>query len=127
MAHHYDESMTQASYFRVQPGDRDILDGSQTSRAWHRDETEAQSTDRAGVSACESLESLASYLATTGAGIPYGMPGWVLVEFTGELSDDRPLDPGEYLVHPEAIISEQPIPDSFFEMIGAAWDANGGR
>jgi hypothetical protein len=121
--------MTQ-TYFRVQPGDRDILDGPQTSRAWHRDETEAQPTDRAGVSACNSLAELAGYLATRGDGIPYGGPGWVLVEFAGELSDDQPLDfeDGEVLVHPTAIVSVESIPDAFFEMIGAAWDeANGGR
>lgn len=111
------------SYFRVQPGDRDILDGPQTSRAWHRDETEAQATDRAGVSVCGSLNELATYLATTGAGIPYGTPGWVLVELRGEISDDQPLDDGELLVHPTGIVSSKPIPDEFFEMIGAAYDA----
>lgn len=117
--------MTQASYFRVQPGDRDILDGPQTSRAWHRSDDEEQPTDRAGVSACRSLDELAEYLAGPGAGIPYGLPGWVLVEFTGELSDDQPLDmkDGEVLAHPETIVSEQLIPGKFFDMIGAAYDA----
>jgi hypothetical protein len=113
------------TYFRVQPGDRDIFDGPQISRAWHRDECEAQPTDRAGVSVCGSLEDLAAYLATTGSGIPYGTPGWVLVELLGEVSEDQPLDfeDGELLVHPVEIVYAEPIPDEFFEMISDAYDA----
>jgi hypothetical protein len=112
------------TFYRVQPADRDIMDGPQTSRAWHRDETEAQPTDRAGVSACRSLGDLAEYLATRGEGIPYGLPGWVLVAFVGEVAEQQPLDfeAGEVLVHPTDIVTCEPIPDSFFEMIGAAWD-----
>ncbi len=122
--------MTEAQiFYRVQPGDRDIMDGPQVSRAWHRDETEAQPTDRAGVSACQSLDELAGYLATRGAGIPYGLPGWVLVAFVGELSEDQPLDfcDGEVLVHPEAVVQTTLIPDWFFEKIGAAWDEASAR
>lgn len=115
------------SFYRVQPGDRDIMDGPQTSRAWHRNDDEAQPTDRAGVSVCGSLEELAVYLATFGDGIPYGSPGWVLVELRGEVSDDQPLDGegGELLVHPVEVVSAEVIPDEFFDMIGAAYDALG--
>ncbi|MET0426699.1 MAG: hypothetical protein ABW046_22725 [Actinoplanes sp.] len=120
--------MTQPTYYRVQPADRDIMDGAQTSRAWHRAEDEPQPTDRAGVSACRSLEDLAEYLATRGEGIPYGLPGWCLVALHGEVSDDQPLDfeQGEVLVHPTRIVSCEPIPDAFFDMIGAAYDAANG-
>ncbi len=111
-------------YYRVQPSDRDIMDGPQISRAWHRDETEAQPTDREGVSACCSLEELAEYLATRGDGIPYGLPGWMLVCFVGDLSLEQPLDfeQGEVLVHPTDIVTCELIPDSFFAMIGEAYD-----
>lgn len=113
-----------ASYFRVQSPDRaatDLLDPEhQTSNAWHRDDLE-----RAGVSVCDSRESLATYLAGVGSGIPYGSTGWVLVELAGDVSDDTPLDAeyGEYLVHPTEIISVAPIDDEFFELIGSAYDA----
>jgi len=113
------------TYFRVQPADRDILDGAQTSRAWHRSEAEAQSTDRSGVSVCGSREELAAYLATYGEGIPFGQAGWVLVELRGDVSDDQPLDGegGELLVHPTEIVAVAEIDDAFFELIGAAYDA----
>lgn len=113
------------TYFRVQPVGRDILDGPQTSRAWHRSETEAQATDRSGVSVCGSREELAAYLATYGQGIPYGQADWVLVELRGEVSDDQPLDAegGELLVHPTEIVAVAEIDDAFFQMIGAAYDA----
>jgi hypothetical protein len=115
------------TYFRVQPAGRDILDGPQTSRAWHRSDTEPQPTDRAGVSVCGSREELATYLATFGEGIPYGQPGWVLVELRGEISDEQPLDAegGELLVHPTEIVAVAEIDDEFFELIGAAYDAAG--
>jgi hypothetical protein len=116
-----------SSYFRVQSPDRpvaDLLDAEyQTSSAWHRDDR-----DRQGVSVCESRETLATYLATVGSGIPYGSTGWVLVELAGTPSSATPLDAeaGELLVHPTAIISAAPIDDEFFELIGAAYDAQEG-
>lgn len=117
------------TYFRVQSGERNVTElldpAEQTSSAWHHHHLDNPATTRQGVSVCGSREELAKYLATTGAGIPYGGEGWVLVELAGDISDDRPLDfeDGEYLVHPTEIISAQPIPDDFFDMIGAAYDA----
>ncbi|GAA2644483.1 hypothetical protein GCM10010399_92980 [Dactylosporangium fulvum] len=119
--------MTQ-TYFRVQSGDRpasDLLDAEQQiSRAWGKDHLEDRGTDRVGVSVCATREELAQYLATYGAGIPYGMPGWVLVELRGDISDDQPLDSegGELLVHPTEIMSVAAIDDEFFDLIGAAYD-----
>lgn len=118
--------MTQ-TYFRVQSGDRpatDLLEAGQISRAWGRDEDDAR-TNRSGVSVCAGREELAQYLATYGAGIPYGLAGWVLVELAGDISDDQPLDAegGELLVHPTEIIAVAEIDDELFEMIGAAYDA----
>jgi len=114
-------------YFRVQSGDRptaDLLSAGQISAAWGKDHLEDRDTDRSGVSVCSSREELATYLATYGAGIPYGLPGWVLVELTGDIGDDQPLDAegGEVLVHPTAIIAVTEIDDEFFDMIGAAYD-----
>ncbi|TDC63866.1 hypothetical protein E1258_09470 [Micromonospora sp. KC207] len=112
------------TYFRVQDGIFDpalLLDADcQTSRAWGRDDL-----DRVGVSVCASREELATYLATLGSGIPYGSGGWVLIELTGDLSDDTPLDAdhGEILIHPTQIISVNPIDDDFFDLIGTAYDA----
>lgn len=122
--------MTQ-TYFRVQSGDRDVSDlldaEQQTSSAWGKWHLEDRSTDREGVSVCDSRESLATYLATYGAGIPFGLPGWVLVELRGEISDDQPLDAegGEFLVHPTEIVSCAPIDDDFFAMISNAYDMTG--
>lgn len=119
--------MTQ-TYFRVQSGDRlatDLLDpAAQISLAWGHDHLEDRRTDRVGVSVCASREELAQYLATFGAGIPYGMPGWVLVEVRGDVSDDQPLDAegGEFLVHPTEIVSVAAIDDEFFDLIGAAYE-----
>jgi hypothetical protein len=120
--------MTQ-TYFRVQAGDdnRDLTDpAEQISRAWghwHLDDADRHS-DRVGVSVCASREVLARYLAGKGSGIPYGLPGWVLVELRGDISDDRPIDftDGELLVHPTEIVAVAPIDEAFFDLIGAAYD-----
>jgi hypothetical protein len=117
------------TYFRVQGSDRDVNDlldpAFQTSYAWGHEHLEDRRTDRIGVSVCASREELAQYLATYGAGIPYGQPGWVIVELRGEVSDDQPLDAegGECLVHPTEIVSVALIDDGFFDMIGVAYDA----
>lgn len=116
------------TYFRVQSGDRDLADlldpAEQISRAWGHEHLEDCRTDRIGISVCASRDELARYLATYGGGIPYGLPGWVLVELRGEISDDQPLDAegGELLIHPTEIVSAVPIDDELFELIGAAYD-----
>lgn len=122
------QSVITQTYFRVQPGDRDarqLLDvEEQVSRAWGRAEDDPRTT-RTGVSVCDSRETLAQYLATVGQGIPYGLPGWVLVELCGDHSTDQPLDAefGEYLIHPTEIVSVALIDDEFFDMIGDFYDA----
>ena len=80
---------------------------------------------RHGISACESLEALAAYLAGPGSGIPYGSGEWVIVEMAGPVSGDSALDAedGEFLILPERIVSVRPLDDEFFDMIGAAYDA----
>lgn len=123
------------TYFRVQSGERDasyLLNADeQTSSAWHHHHLDNPATTRHGVSVCASREELAQYLATYGEGIPFGSKGWVLVELTGDISDDQPLDAegGELLVHPTEIVSVALIDDEFFEMIGDAYDeaAEAGR
>lgn len=123
------------TYFRVQSGDRDVnelLDpAEQRSRLWTSgarfDDDAYTEHDRVGISVCDSRETLAAYLADAGAGIPYGAPGWVLVELTGDISDDQPLDAqaGELLIHPTSIINVEVIPADFFDMIGDFYDAIG--
>lgn len=114
------------SYYRIQTADRDVnnllVAEHQTSEAWNGNE----SATRSGVSVCDSLESLAAYLAGAGSGIPYGAGEWVIVEVAADsLSADEPCDAedGEYLVYPTEILSVTPMGDDFFEMIGAAYDA----
>ncbi len=124
------------SFFRVQSGDRDVNDlldpAEQRSRLWTSgvrfDDDAHTDRDRDGISVCDSRESLAAYLADAGAGIPYGLPGWVLVELTGDICTARPLDAehGEYLIRPTRIISCAPIDEEFFELIGAAYDTVNG-
>jgi hypothetical protein len=113
------------TYFRIQTAGREITDlldpTEQVSRAWHRDDL-----DRDGVSVCDSLETLAAYLASAGSGIPYGAGEWVIVEVSGTPSCATPLDAeyGEMLVHPTEIVSVLPMDDAFFEMIAAAYEEN---
>lgn len=105
------------TYFRVQDGDRDLtqlLDPEQVSSYWGR-----AGLDREGVSVCESIKDLAAYLA--GTGIPYGLPGWVLVELEGEEiegADAVDAADGEVLIRPSRVVSCQLIPDELFEEIG---------
>lgn len=118
------------SWYRIQSADRDVTElldpAEQVSRAWAPGgDAEDDRRARHGVSVCDSLDSLASYLAGPGSGIGYGDGEWVIVELTGDQSDDEPLDAadGEYLVLPDSIVSVRPMDDDFFEMIGAAYDA----
>lgn len=112
------------TYFRVQAGDRNIRDlldpAGQVSRAWHRDDR-----DKFGVSVCASRQDLARYLATAGAGIPFGAKGWVLVELAGDIAADQPLDfqDGELLIHPTAILAAAEIDDDFFGLVGDLYES----
>jgi hypothetical protein len=111
------------TYFRIQTADRDVtnlLDPEfQVSCHWNN----IESYDRVGVSVCESREALAAYLAD--CGIPYGDGEWVIVELRGDISDD-PYDAqcGETLIHPTEIVSVTEMDDAFFDLIGAAYDAD---
>ncbi len=117
--------MTQGTYFRIQTADRDVNDllipANQVSYHWNN--IESAEYTRTGVSVCESREALAAYLAKSG--IPYGDGDWVIVELTGDLSDDDPYDAeyGEILIHPTEIVSVTEMDDEFFDLIGAAYDA----
>lgn len=79
-------------------------------------------SERHGVSVCDSVEELATYLAQTG--IPFE-DSWVLVEVAGPMSDEDDEDAhlGCSLILPTEIISVSPLTDDFFEMINAAYDA----
>jgi len=114
------------SYYRIQSAGRDVQElldvEAQTSEAWNGREE----LTRSGVSVCDSLESLAAYLAGAGSGIPYGVGEWVIVELAADRhSADIPCDAadGERLVYPTAIVSVRPMDDEFFDLIGAAYDA----
>lgn len=116
------------TWYRAQSADRnpaDLLNPDlQYSYSWipgGRDD-DAETT-RHGISVCDSLQTLITYLAGPGEGIGYGNGDWVIIELTGTPSEDTPLDPDEYLVHPDTIVSVQPMDDQFFAMIIAAYDA----
>lgn len=76
---------------------------------------------RQGVSACLSIEDLADYFAQVG--IPL-TDECLLVEMDSEWADGDDADAahGAHLVIPTAIISAIPVPDSFYELVGNAYD-----
>ena len=76
---------------------------------------------RAGVSACRSIEDLAEYFAQVGICLT---PECLLVEMESEWADEDDADAhlGAVLVIPTAIRSAIPVPDSFFELVGDAYD-----
>ena len=73
------------------------------------------------MSACLSIEDLAGYFAQ--AGIPL-TDDCLLVEMDSEWADGDDADAalGAHLVIPAAIISAIPVPDSFYELVGDAYD-----
>ena len=78
---------------------------------------------RNGLSACDSREELAAYLAQTGIEF---REDWQLVEFEGDINweeDDLDADKGVSLVFPTKIISTEVIGDGFMDEIFAAFDA----
>ena len=88
----------------------------QFSTSWY-----AESDIRVGVSACASVEDLATYFAQSG--VPLG-EGCQLVAMECDWADDDDLDAalGAILVIPTAIVSAEPITDAFYELVGAAYD-----
>ncbi len=116
--------MSTNTYFRVQAPEvaiDSLLDADRVSSAWNGN----TGLDRTGVSVCDSLETLAAYLAGAGQAIPFGQGGWMLVELEGDiLRDETPVDAayGEYLIRPTRVVEAQEIPESFFDMIGAAYE-----
>lgn len=119
------------TYFRIQMAERDVAElldpANQISYHWAGGEFDDDARARRGVSVCDSLESLASYLAV--CGIPFGLGDWVVVELEGYRSDDDPYDAehGEYLIHPTAIVSVTEFGEEFLAMVGAAYDAQQGE
>lgn len=108
------------TYYRIQAANRPVeqlLDPEfQTSLSYVDD------TERTGVSVCDSVEDLASYLSQSG--MPWD-DTFVLVEVEGTLSADIDEDAhlGARLVHPTAIVSVSPLTDDFFDLVSAAFDA----
>ncbi len=110
------------SYFRVQDDRRDVNE--LLDPGYHFSTTYDRVTTRRGVSTCTSLEELAEYLASGQAGaIMASIRFMVIVELAGELSEDSPVDAGEALVIPTAIVAVRPVDDEFIDMIAAkeAW------
>ncbi|MGC0364828.1 hypothetical protein ABH922_002812 [Rhodococcus sp. 27YEA15] len=108
------------SYYRVQAADFDtaaLLDPElQVSESYSSDDV------RTGISVCDSLEELATYLA--GSGVPFDATS-VVVELDGPDSDDEDEDAhlGARLIMPTSIISVTPITDTLLDLIDAAFDA----
>lgn len=106
------------SYYRIQDAGRDVaalLDpAQQTSLSYSTD------TERHGVSVCDSIEALATYLAQSGVEFTAQS---VVVEVTGPLSDDTDEDAnlGALLVLPTAILSVEPMTARLADLIDAAY------
>lgn len=112
------------TFFRIQQQDdaaERILDpAQQISHNW-ADEEDV----RRGVSACESIEELAGYLAQVG--IPFGTGDWNLIEYTGDYAaeDDHDAELGAVLTIPTAIVEVRDLADvaEFWTAVDAAFDA----
>ena len=70
---------------------------------------------RHGVSVCRDEDDLIEYLAQVGP----DMDNCVLVELTGEYSDDTGHDEeiGEYLIFPSEVLSVTPVTDEFIQAV----------
>lgn len=109
-------------FYRIQqandPATR-ILEPGQRSYDWN-----GLDEYRNGVSACESIEELGTYLAQVG--IPYGDGDWNLIAFEGHYANEDDLDAhlGAVLTEPTAIISVEPMADNAetWEAIDAAFE-----
>ena len=109
-------------YYRIQTADRDVADLLDPEQQWSYSWCDEEREPRHGVSVCDSIEALATYLAQ--CGIPYGDGEWVVVEVEGTFSRDEDEDAhlGALLVHPTAIVSVSPMGEGMFDLIGAAYD-----
>lgn len=109
------------SFYRVQASTfpvADILEAeNQLSISWNTGEDV-----RHGISACESREELATYLAQVGI---HFTDSWVLVEFDGDYADEEDEDAhlGAVLTIPERIISTEIVGDAFGMEIMDAYEA----
>lgn len=111
-----------ASYFRIQSADRDPRDLLNPEN-WFTSKWGDEDLIQAGVSVCDSRESLARYLA--GTGIPFGLGEWNLIELAGDVRDERGHDAeyGEILINPTEIVAYAPLDDEFYALVSAAFDA----
>lgn len=119
-------------YFRIQPADRDtaaLLDPARWNSRNHGGEKYIDGPNgeeiedvRHGVSVCESVEELATYIAQSG--VPVADQA-VIVELEADLADDEDHDAhlGARLVHPTAIIGTTVVGDEFYDLVNAAHDA----
>lgn len=106
------------SFFRVNPPEFTIEDMMQVENQIsinHDDEDDI----RRGLSACESREELASYLAQSGIEF---RDDWTLVEFEGTYAeeDDVDADRGAVLAYAERVIATEVIGEVFvYEILDA--------
>lgn len=109
------------SYYRIQNADRDAQALLDPEQQWSYSYNGQDEDTRHGISACDSLESLADYIAASGVEIdPHHS---VIVELAGPLSDDEPVDAGEYLVLPDTIVTVTDADEAgFFALVDAAYD-----
>ena len=106
--------------YRIQQGNHPIallLDpATQLSTSWSNDDDVRQ-----GVSACMSIEDLAGYFAQSGVCLD---DECLLVAMECEWADGEDADAhlGAELIIPTAIISAEPVPASFFDLVSDAYD-----
>lgn len=115
-------------YYRIQNADRDWNDllkpeNWQSSMygggAWKTDPETGEDVEdvRNGVSAMESIDQLAEYLAHSG--VEFDPNNSVIVEMGGDVAEDEDhdADKGAVLIEPNKILQVQRTPDSFFDLI----------
>lgn len=110
------------SYYRIQDATRTVAD--LLDPEYQFSPSYCSEHIGTGVSACESIEDLATYL--TQSGMPWDPSTFVLVEVAADLSDDTDEDHalGARLVIPTAIIAVTPIEDTdLLDLIDAAFAA----
>lgn len=106
-------------YYRIQKGGQAGVDQLLAPENWFSITMDGQSVVEGGVSAMDSEEELAEYLATSG--VEFGDDPY-LVEMEADVAEgveDEDAVMGVSLVCPAEIISAVPVPDYFHEMIGA--------
>lgn len=110
-----------STYYRIQKGGQAGVDQLLDPENWWSMQMDGQTMVEGGVSAMDSIEELAEYIANSG--IEFGDdPYLVEMEAIEADDDDDDANLGVCLVQPQEIITAAPVPDSFHELINTHLD-----